>query len=190
MAHQDTEIEIKFHLKNPEQLARELDAKASPLKREVHQRDVYYNAPHRDFVSPNYPYEWLRLRETRQGATLTYKHFYPEDTEVTDYCDEFETRMDNPEAFRKLLKSLNFPELLVVEKTRTAWEFKDVEIAIDLVNDLGSFLELEATRPFSTPREAKGYLYGILSELGADVGEEDLRGYPYLLLKKRGLLKQ
>jgi adenylate cyclase class IV len=64
--------------------------------------------------------------------------------------------------------------------------FKDVEIAIDNVKELGSFIELEAMKHFGDPKQGKEYLYAILKELNAELGEECFRGYPFKLLEKKG----
>lgn len=181
---QDIEIEIKFPLKNPEQLVRELDSKAKHEGKDIFQKDSYYVPAHRDFFDKTYPYEWLRIRESTKGAFLNYKHFHPENVEKTDYCDELETMVENPRILRKIFASLDFKEAVVVEKTRNTWNFKGVEIAVDNVNGLGFYIELEAKKEFNDVREAKQYLFGILSELNASVGEEELRGYPYIVLKK------
>ena len=63
--------------------------------------------------------------------------------------------------------------------------YKDVEISIDQVEELGAFIELEITTHFDDPKVAKSYLYDIVKEIGAEVGEEDYRGYPFILLEKR-----
>lgn len=186
MSEKEIEIELKFPLRNPEELIAELNEKAKLIAKDIFQKDTYFVPPHRNFLENKYPYEWLRLRETNKGASLDYKHFYPENTEKTDYCDEFQSEVNNVNAIRKIFKSLDFKESVIVEKSRTIWEFKEVEIAVDNVKELGFFIELEAKNDFENPKEGKKFLYNILNELNAEVGEEDLRGYPFLALEKRG----
>lgn len=185
---QDIEIEIKLPLKNPEKLINELNSKAKQDGRDIFQKDSYYIPAHRNFLDNTYPYEWLRLRETSKGASLDYKHFHPENVEKTDYCDEFQTKVENVDALRKIFANLNFNEIIVVEKSRNTWNFKGVEIAIDNVKDLGFYIELEAKKEFNDVKEAKQYLFDVLSELNAEVGEEDIRGYPYLVLEKKNMI--
>ena len=180
------EIELKFPLKNPEKVIEFLNSNANQNKKDISQKDIYYNAPHRNFVKVKYPYEWLRIRETKKGFSLDYKHFHPENVKVTDYCDEFETKIENVESLKKIFLNLDFKELICVDKTRSTWNYKDVEIAIDEVKGLGSFIELELKKEVENPKEGKEYLYSILKELYADVGEEDLRGYPFKLLENKG----
>lgn len=180
------EIELKFPLENSVEVIEFLNKHAKSDKKDISQKDTYYNAPHRDFVSVKYPFEWLRIRETQKGFSLDYKHFHPENVKVTDYCDEFETKVENVESLKKIMQNLNFKELICVDKNRSTWIFKDVEIAIDDVKELGNFIELELKKEVDNPKEGKEYLYKILDELNAKVGEEDLRGYPFKLLANKG----
>lgn len=185
MAHNDIEIEIKLPLKNPEQVIQFLNEHAKLLSKDVFQKDTYFNSVHRNFLKFQYPFEWLRIRETTKSSSLNYKHFYPENVEKTDYCDEFETEIENPESMRKILNSLDVKEIIIVEKKRTTYLYEQVEIMIDEVNNLGVYIELETTTPFDNPQAAKQYLFSILEKIQAEVGEEELIGYPYMLLHKK-----
>ncbi len=186
MVNKDIEIELKYPLLNLEQVAEFLDLNAQSKIKNILQRDIYYIPAHRNFLDFEYPFEWIRLRQTDKGAQLNYKHFYPENVKKTDYCDEFQTKIENIEAMQKIFKSLDFKEIIIVEKNRDIWEYKDVEIAIDKVKDLGNFIELEAQNYFEDPKAGKEYLYSVVKELNAQIGEEDLRGYPFRMLEKKG----
>ncbi|OGY45652.1 MAG: hypothetical protein A2744_03135 [Candidatus Buchananbacteria bacterium RIFCSPHIGHO2_01_FULL_44_11] len=186
MSNKDIEIELKFPLKNVKQCFEYLNAQAKKVISDLIQKDTYYTPSHRNFLAVQYPFEWLRLRETSKGFSLDYKHFHPENVAKTDYCDEFQTNIENIEALKKILVSLDFKEIVVVEKSRDVWQYQKVEIAIDEVKNLGFFIELEATESFADPKKGKDYLYSILKELKAEIGEEDLRGYPFKILEKQG----
>ncbi len=182
------EVELKFPLLNHKELIEKLNSIAKLEKQGDFQKDTYYNPAHRNFLGNKPVSEWLRLRESKKGFTLNYKKWHNEDGNKTVFCDEFETKIENIEAFKKLFESLNFKELIVVEKNRTVWDYKNTEIAIDEVKELGNFIEIEANADFNSIEEAKQHLYFILKEIRAEVGEQDFEGYPFLLLKKRGLL--
>jgi len=144
--------------------------------------------PHRNFLAKKPISEWLRLRETDNGFSLNYKNWHNKDGQNTVSCDEFETGIENVEALKKIFEQLNFKEIMVVEKMRSTWQYKDTEIAIDEVKDLGRFIEIEAKGDFPSIESAKAHLHEILKELNANVGEQDFEGYPYKLLKKKNLL--
>lgn len=184
----DIEIEIKLPLQNPDEVRKFLNKNATLVSENVYQKDSYYIPIHRDFLDVAYPFEWLRLRKSPKGMFITYKHFFPENAEKTDYCDEFETQIDNIEAMEKMFKSLDFKDAVVVEKSRTVWILEEVEIAIDDVTDLGYYIELEAKGNFENPKDGKSYLYEMLEKLNAKVGEEDLRGYPFRILENKGYI--
>lgn len=182
------EVELKFPLLNPKELIEKLKSIAKLEKQGDFQKDIYFNPPHRDFLGKKLVSEWLRLRESQKGFSLNYKNWHKEIDPKSVSCDEFETKIGNIEALRKLFESLNFKELVTVEKNRSIWNYKDTEIAIDEVKELGNFIEIEARGNFTNIEEAKKHLYLVLKEIGAKVGEQDFEGYPYLLLKKKGLL--
>jgi adenylate cyclase class 2 len=186
MADRGVEIEVRFSLKNTDAVAGFLNANAEPVSGEVVQTDSYFTPQHRNFLGVKFPFEWLRLRETERGCSVTYKHFHPENVEKTDYCDEFETGVENIGALRKIFDALNFRVLVVVEKRRRRWAFRNTDVAIDDVKGLGSFIEVEALESFEDPKEGRKHLYSVLGDLGAEVGNEELHGYPYMLLEKAG----
>jgi len=186
MARGNVEIEIKYPLKNRGQIAMFLGKNAEAAAQGVTQKDTYYTPKHRDFLAEQYPYEWLRIRETQHRASVTYKHFYPAKIEKHTHADEFEYNISDPSACEKMFLALDFKKRVVVDKTRDTWNYKEVEIALDSVLGLGDYIEIEATTEYHDPHEAKAYIRTILKEVAAEVGEEDLRGYPYVLLAKQG----
>ncbi len=61
----------------------------------------------------------------------------------------------------KILLALNFKEIVVVEKTRSTWVYKEAEVALDEVKGLGVFIELEMKKE-TTPQEGKAFLRSLL----------------------------
>ena len=182
------EVELKFPLLNSEDLIKKLNLITKTGKQADFQQDTYYNASHRDFLAKKPVSEWLRLRESSKGFSLNYKNWHTDSNVKTTFCDEYETKVENIDAVEKILKCLDFKPLIVVDKKRSIWLYKNTEIAIDEVKELGFFLEIEAKGNFATVEEAREQLYLILEEIEANVGEQDFEGYPFLLLKKKGLL--
>jgi len=181
-----TEVELKFPLGNPEEVTRKLNSVAKIDKKEDYQKDTYYVVPHRNFLEQKPISEWLRIRETKKSSNLNYKNWHNTDKIQAVSCDEFETVVGDITALKKIFKSLDFKEIIIVEKTRTTWGYKDVLMAIDNVTELGYFIELEAKGDFKNIDEAKKHLYAVLEELDIKTSSQDLRGYPYRLLEKQG----
>ena len=186
MSSNNIEIEIKLPLINPQEVREFLNTHAKLVSENIYQKDTYFVPHHRDFLAEKYPYEWLRLRQSSKDTSINYKHFHPENVEKTDYCDELETKIADSSVMENMLKSLDFKEVIVVEKSRTTWLFEAVEIVVDEVSNLGSYIELEATKHFENPLDGRPYLFDVLKKLNAKVGEEDLRGYPFRMLEKKG----
>jgi adenylate cyclase class 2 len=179
------EVELKFPVLKARGTARILGRVAEQGLSE-RQVDTYFNHPDRNFLAARPITEWLRIRDTGHGAVLNYKHWHHTKEKRTISCDEYETNIENAAAARRLLEALGFNVLIVVDKTRKTWHYKDVEVAIDDVKELGTYVELEAKGKFASIDEAKAHLYRVVEELGLKLGEQDLQGYPFLLLEKKG----
>jgi len=180
------EIELKFRLENPEEAIQTLN-QISQLKSEEFQKDIYFTPFHRNFISEKPISEWLRVREIKDKKILTYKKWHNSPEKKAISCDEYETEISDINNLKNILKSLNFSELIIVNKLRKNWEFKDTLISIDDVDEIGHFIEIEANKEFQSIEEAKEHLYNILKELNIKTGLQDYEGYPFLLLKKKNL---
>ena len=185
---QDIEIELKLPLKNSAAVAKFLD-KHAKFKRETKQHDIYFNPPHRDFLAnPDNVDEWFRIRLAGDSAQINYKDFQPHDQVVKTHCTEYETDVASYDQLNKILAALNFVKLVDVKKLRKIWDYGDVEVSLDSVDELGDFIEVEYKGEAIGIEAARKHLFAALKELGAEPGEIDYRGYPYLLMEKKGLL--
>jgi adenylate cyclase class 2 len=182
------EIELKLPLLNSHEVENLL-SKIADFKYQSFQHDIYYNAPHRNFLenSDNIN-EWLRIRITDGGAQINYKDWQPHDDKIKTHCKEFEANIDSYDQLSKILDALNFIKLIDVNKTRKAWIYLDTEISIDSVDELGEFIELEYKGNIKDITLARKHLFNVLEKIKAKTKELDTRGYPYSLLKKKGLL--
>ncbi|GAA4239777.1 class IV adenylate cyclase [Actinomadura meridiana] len=177
------EVEQKFALNEPDELKRELEARGGKRGSAVRQVDTYYNTPHRDFLAPAVISEWLRLRETDTGASINYKRWLPEDTEIKTHCDEYETPVEDIEALRRTLLALDFAKLVIVDKTREEWTVPgEAVIAFDTVADAGHFVEFEFKGDAESAEEAIARLQEFIDGLDIRLGDRIYRGYPHMLL--------
>lgn len=190
MSQDNVEIELRIELDETSfSVFRAKAAKIATEIRQSHQIDEYFTPPHRNFVKPDYPYEWLSIRNRDGAFVLNYKHFYPENVPVTDYCHEYEVQTNEGAELRKILLALGFQSLVAVEKHREVYVCSDeFEIALDTVNDLGYFIEIEVLKTFGSVVETRGRLNAFAVDLGLDVSKNDNRGYPFLLMEKRGII--
>ena len=184
----DVEIEIKIKLSEKEykSLNEILEVIAKYDKVTV-QKDEYYTPEYRDFTREKYPFEWLSVRERGGKNILNYKHYYPEGAEKHEWCDEFEVTLDSSEKMKKIFKRLNIKSFAMINKTRYTYIYKDkYEIALDKVKDLGYFVEIEVKKLEWDYKTERKEIYRIAEEeLGLDLSNIELRGYPFYYIKNR-----
>jgi adenylate cyclase class 2 len=131
------EVEVKARAeKDTQEKIKALGAKL--LKVENH-HDLYFNSPLRDFKVSD---EALRIRIKEEGARLTYKG--PKLDQETKSRLEWTVKIDDPVQMEQILLALGFELSAEVCKRRTKYSFGDIVIALDEVEGLGSFLEVEA----------------------------------------------
>ncbi len=184
----DVEIELKFPLKNAQDVIDFL-TKNAEFTHEKSQHDVYYNHPSKDFLTDNDNVnEWLRIRVSGDEAEINYKDWQPHEAKVKTHCTEYETTVSSYDQLSKILTALDFKKMIEVKKNRKSWNYKDTEISIDSVYDLGEFIEIEYKGSLSDIEEAREHLFEVIKTISAETEELDLKGYPYLLLKAKGLL--
>jgi adenylate cyclase, class 2 len=179
------EVEKKFTAPDVEALKaklRELGAKPSEP---THQVDAYYNAPHRDFLAPKAISEWLRIRTEARGSSINYKRWFPLDEIVKSHADEYESKVDDVEAIRRLLQVLDFQPLVTVDKTREEWKLPNVEVVFDHVIHAGDFVEFEFKGDAESVEDATVQLEEFINGLDVDLGEQINRGYPHMLLGRQ-----
>ena len=139
------EIEAKFELLNVKELLKILERlekynNAKLVEKDEMQKDTYFTPNDRNFLDKRPVAEWLRTREEKGKYSITYKNWAKEDGENAKFkCREVEINVDDIEAIREIFDVLKAKELVVVEKTRTSYLYKDIIISIDIVEKLRKF---------------------------------------------------
>ena len=152
--------------------------------------DTYYFDPKREDLLPckGKLFSCFRLREKQGKAFLTYKKDYYNDSTWV-YSDEYETEIGDILNTKQIIKSLGFIELLKLSSRKKYYYFDDYEIVLEVVENLGIFLEVEYKAPSTkkTIEENKEKIRKFISELNLDVSEELNSGKPELYLQIHGL---
>lgn len=169
------EVEVKAHA-SPDTLERILALGAILMGEEDH-RDLYFNSPFRDLRQSD---EALRIRIKEEGARLTYKG--PRLDAMTKSRLERTVQIDDPVEMEQILTALGFVLSAQVRKRRTKYSLGDVTLALDEVEGLGPFLEVEA-RGEADWEEQKEKVLSILRDLGLD---ESIRSSYLELLEEKG----
>jgi adenylate cyclase class 2 len=176
------EVEKKFALPNPTALKVALDERGAKPSEPTRQIDAYYNAPHRDFLAPPAVSEWLRIRTEARGSSINFKRWHPVEALIKTHADEYESKIEDVEAVRRLLEALDFTLLVTVDKTREEWELPDVEVVFDHVKGAGHFVEFEFKGDADNVEDATARLEEFIDSLGVALGDPVNRGYPHILL--------
>jgi adenylate cyclase, class 2 len=183
MANNNVEIEIQVNIENTKPLIDFLE-KNGDFQSEKRQVDEYFSPAHRDFLEIRPVKEWLRLRDASGKYSINYKYWHYDEKGKGHYCDEFETKIENADQARKILSALNFKSIVVVDKLRKVWIYKDYEVAIDSVKNLGDFVEIEyiGKNKKADPEKITEEMVDFLKKV--DVGKitRNYVGYPFLML--------
>jgi len=176
------EIELKVRVASLGPVKDKLIARNARACGRVHEHDVYYNAPHRDFGKTD---EALRVRYTdRNGdaATITYKG--PKVPSLgLKAREELNTEITSGKIFEEMIRRLGFVRVSEVDKVRENYRLKEATVSLDTVDFLGTFVEIELSGDIDN-RQAMEQIKGIAQDLGVE-GEPILTSYLELLLSKQ-----
>lgn len=178
------EIEIKATITSVQSIIDTLQAQNIAVTQPVTQHDrVYGQNDVEDTVDNTAP--WLRIRsETKQGST---KHIFTLKRSVTNQMDsiEHETEVTDPVELEAIIEQLSFSLYSDLTKTRQKAHMNDIEICIDAVDGLGSFVEVEKLTDEDANYEAVvAELWQVLDRLGIQPEDEVIDGYDVLMNKK------
>jgi adenylate cyclase, class 2 len=163
------EVEAKYRLPDRDRL----EAKLAELNAIDHggrtDVDTYLNAPDRDFAKTD---EALRLRRIGEKLLLTYKG--PRKDSATKTRREIETPVGQGDAqaatLLQLFESLGYRKVAEVVKRRHHYELPyrqfALHVCIDVVEQVGTFVELEIAAEEGDYAEAKEALFATALELG------------------------
>ncbi len=178
------EIEIKVQIESDTELLAFLKREAKPVKEE-RQIDTYFSPKEKSFLTQDPVKEWLRLRDENGVQSINYKYWHYNQEGKTNHCDEYETEIEDSEQLKSILKALHFEPIITVDKSRQSYLFKDYEISLDHVKELGAFVEIELkSDKAQDPQQVTDEMIEFLRKFNVGKIERDYKGYPKLLLEK------
>jgi adenylate cyclase class 2 len=177
------EVELKVKVQSLEPVRKQLLEKGAVCSGRIHEHDIYYNAPHRDFGVTD---EAVRVRYTNDHAVVTYKG-----AKIKKFGlkarEELNTAVESGEVFETMLNRLGFTKTTEVNKWRENYRYSDAAISLDEVDELGSFVEIEIMAEDENSNAAV-LIQRIAKEIGVS-GEPILASYLELLLSKRSAVR-
>jgi adenylate cyclase class 2 len=180
------EVEQKFSAADPARVERLIADRGATFAPPLAQVDRYYAHPARDFARTD---EALRIRRVGQCNYVTYKG--PKLDPLTKTRREIELPLPAGEEgfaqFADLLEALGFRAVAEVRKQRRIthldWQSFPVEVALDDVEGVGRFIELEVAAEPAAADAARAALASLAEHLGLHANER--RSYLELLLLSR-----
>ncbi len=170
-------IEVEVKARAPDDIAKRIAALGATLVAVENHHDLYFNSPQRDFRISD---EALRIRIKEDGARLTYKG--PKLDQTTKSRLELTVKIDDPSQMEQILSALGFVLSAQVRKQRSKYSYEGAVLAMDEVEGLGLFVEIEAEGAGDYEGQRDRVL-SILSKLGL---RESIRSsYIELLEEKR-----
>jgi adenylate cyclase class 2 len=177
------EVEQKFRVASIAEIRQRLVELGAAFALPIEQADTYFAHPARDFAHTD---EALRLRRVGETNYITYKG--PKLDRETKTRRELELPLPagakSFDQYTELLLALGFGQVATVRKRREpgrlAWEGLPIELALDAVDGLGDFVELEIGADESSLAAATSAIASLARQLGLHTGER--RSYLELLL--------
>ena len=175
------EIEMKAKIKNGTEMIKKLEDLGCVFNNPILQNDTVFSNPSISFVEflPD-GQNLLRIREQNDEIIFTLKR--PQANELD--AIEREVRVDKRKELEDIIKFMGYEKAIVVRKTRRTARFRDYEICVDEVEELGSFIELERISD-ENAEKVQSEMIEFLHSLG--IAKDDLvfRGYDTLLYIKK-----
>jgi len=184
------EVEQKYYVDDLDTVRQSLEDLGVNISPEHCQVDSYLAHPLRDFSNTD---EALRLRSVGNENFITYKG--PKIDQTTKTRLEVELPLPDGQEFagrfQELFSLLGFTPVIDVRKQRRTgtmdWHGVEVEIALDVVEGLGTFVELETAADDASLENARQQLATLAEALGLRRNER--LSYCELLLKRQAETK-
>lgn len=177
----DIETEIKIKLSKDEfAIIENIMKNNAEFLKNNRQYDTYYQPLHRKFLKENKETinEWLRIGLRGNKKILNYKNWYD-----NMYCDEYEVEIDDDKNLDKIFQILGLEKIAIVNKVRNTYFYLNkYEVALDYVNNLGYFIEIEVKKYDENAIKEYDNLIKVAKDLNLNLNNIDKRGYPYHII--------
>lgn len=180
----EVESKVKLDSSELDALLTELAGLGVHLGDIEQQKDVYFKAQgFRDRVQGPGDY-LIRLRYTDGKTVLNMKHLTTQD----GVWNEVETPVQEGSVVEEIITEIGAEPAVTVTKKRRMTRAAGLEIIIDEIEELGTFLELSVEGDNLDVTAARQTINDFLKKLGVAPERVELRGYPTILLEAQGVV--
>ena len=169
------EIEAKIKVEDLEPVAQKLKLLDVHPRREIFQRDFFFDRPDLSLKKSDCG---LRLRRERyRNAVKNILCFKGPKAKHSPYKKrrEIEVEVSDPNQAQQFLQALGYQLRLTFEKKRSEWRFENCLVCLDQLPVLGTYIEVEG------PNESA--IRGVLTRLMLSDAQTIRRGYASLLFQ-------
>lgn len=174
------EIEVKAQIADPNAIRVQLENLGCTFSEAVRQEDAIYTDPAIPFEVFQSNINLLRIRKEGEKIIFTLKR--PQKNEQD--AIEHETEIKNRDEMDAILRLIGLEERVKVTKTRQKAKYKNYEICLDNVEDLGFFIEVETFSDTRDPIEIQEEIFQFLLSLGIKKVDRVREGYDTLVYVK------
>ncbi len=182
------EIEVKAKLNNKDNVLKRLENMGIEILDTKYQKDIAFWPNDRKTIEEGHimgrNYLRIRIQEKQDMRKIIFT--LKQDVTSQFDCKEYEIEIQEKDinSLTKMILEMGYYEFITIEKNRTTAKIKDIEICLDDVKDLGSFIELEKFGESEKANEIQRELYGLMNELGIESNDYVNDGYDILLYRK------
>lgn len=175
------EIEVKAKVADFAVIKAQLEAKGCQFSAPISQDDTVYLPQPLTLADVGLGTVSLRIRRQGDKNILTLKKVLGNGLDKLEH----EIVFDKPEQAMAMLKALDFHEVSHTIKTRQTAAYNGMEICLDEVRGLGSFIEVEKlTTEDADSAAVQAELFGWIKSLGVAAGDQVFKGYDILIFEK------
>ena len=104
------------------------------------------------------------------------------------YSNEYETEVEKIDMLKEIFNKLGLVKFIEINNSKETYTYKDYEIVLEDVKDLGLFMEVEhCTNNDVDVKEIKRQIQSFINSLNLDVSEELNMGKPEMYIKKHNI---
>lgn len=175
------EIEVKVKVENLDEVIKKLEEKGCSISESITQQDYVFISPEVSYDDMKFGDNFLRVRVTPKGSYFTLKQKQKNELD----CIEEETDISDPESMKKALEIIGYKEAVRIFKTRRTTKYDGLEICLDEVDELGTFVEAEKiTDEKQDAEKVQEELLEFLTQFGIKKEDRVENGYDTLIYFK------
>lgn len=177
--NKNMEIELRAKVTSPKILEEKLKQLSNLIEKKGGERQVDIYFKHEGEENEKMV---IRIRKdyTNNKAILTFKSKSKHSDDIA--WADFDTQIEDPDRLENLLISSGYVYFCLIDKIRQSFTYKEFEINIDNIRDLGLFIEIEKNGEENKVENIRQEIIELLNLLG--IGENSIisQGYVQLVL--------